>query len=62
LNIHGAGDVRQAEMDTVDTFVPEPSASEVQVAGGKLSRCKSPDVDQIPAEPIQVGRYINLLS
>jgi hypothetical protein len=43
-------------MDTVDTFVTEPSASEVQVAGGKLSRCKSPDVDQIPAEPIQVGR------
>jgi hypothetical protein len=35
--------------------VPVPSASEVEVAIGKLKRYKSPGVDQIPAELIQVG-------
>jgi hypothetical protein len=35
--------------------VPEPSSSEVEVAIGKLKRYKSPGVDQIPAELIQVG-------
>jgi hypothetical protein len=33
--------------------VPDPSASEAEVAIGKLKRCKSPGVDQIPAEMIQ---------
>jgi hypothetical protein len=55
LNIHGAGGVRQTEMHTAEPFVPEPSASEVEVAIGKLKRHKSPDVDQIPAELIQAG-------
>jgi hypothetical protein len=35
--------------------VPEPSASEVEVAIGKLKQYKSPGVDQIPAEQIQAG-------
>jgi hypothetical protein len=35
--------------------LPEPSASEVEVAIGKLKRCKSPGADQIPAELIQAG-------
>jgi hypothetical protein len=35
--------------------VPEPSASEVQFAIGKLIRYKSPGVDQVPAELIQAG-------
>jgi hypothetical protein len=35
--------------------VPEPSISEVEVAIGKLKRCKSPGTDQIPAELIQAG-------
>jgi hypothetical protein len=35
--------------------VPEPRASEVEVATGKLKRFKSPGVDQIPAELIQAG-------
>jgi hypothetical protein len=39
-------------------FVPEPSASEVEVAVGKLKRYKSPGVDQIPAELIQAGGEI----
>jgi hypothetical protein len=49
LNVHGAGGVRQTEMHT------QPSASEVEVATGKLKRYKSPGVDQIPAELIQAG-------
>jgi hypothetical protein len=55
LNIHGAGGVRQTEMHSAEPFVPEPSASEVGVATGKLKRYKSPGVDQIRAELLQVG-------
>jgi hypothetical protein len=36
LNVHRAGGVRQTEMHTAELFVPEPSASEVEVAVGKL--------------------------
>jgi hypothetical protein len=56
LNAHGAGGVRQTEMHTAEPLVPEPSASEVEVAIGKLKRFKSPGVDQIPAELFQAGR------
>jgi hypothetical protein len=35
--------------------VPEPGASELEVATGKLKRYKSPCVDQIPAELIEAG-------
>jgi hypothetical protein len=55
LDVHGAGCVRQTEMHTAEPFVPEPSASEVEVDTGKLKRYKSPGVDQIPAELIQAG-------
>jgi hypothetical protein len=51
FNIHGAGGVRQP-------FVLESSASEVEVAIGKLKRHKSPSVYQIPAERIQAGGEI----
>jgi hypothetical protein len=40
-------------MHTVEPSVPELSASEVEVAVGKLKRYKSPGVDQIPAELIE---------
>jgi hypothetical protein len=40
-------------MHTDEPFMPEPSASEVDVATGKLKTYKSPGVDQIPVEPIQ---------
>jgi hypothetical protein len=53
--VHRAGDVRQAEMHTAEPFVPKPSSSKVEVAIGKLKRCKSPGVEQIPAELIQAG-------
>jgi hypothetical protein len=45
-------------MHTEKPFVPEPSASEFEVATGKLKRDKSPGVDQIPAELIQAGGEI----
>jgi hypothetical protein len=32
LNIQGANDVRQTEIHSVETLVPEPSASEVEMA------------------------------
>jgi hypothetical protein len=40
-------------MHTDEPFVPEPRASEVQVAIGKLKRYKSPGADQIPDAIIQ---------
>jgi hypothetical protein len=55
LKKHRAGDVRQTEMYTAEPFVPEPSASEVEVAIEKLKRYKPPGVDQIPAEIFQAG-------
>jgi hypothetical protein len=55
LNVHGTGGVRQAEMHTAEPFVPQPSASEFEVAIGKPESYKSPVFDQIPAELIQAG-------
>jgi hypothetical protein len=55
LNVHGTGGVRQTEMHIAEPTVPEPSASEIEVALLKLKRYKSPGVDQIPAELIQAG-------
>jgi hypothetical protein len=55
-------------MHTAEPFVPEPGASEAEVAVGKLKSYKSPGVDQIPAELIQargehrVQSFMNLLS
>jgi hypothetical protein len=46
---------RQTEIQTAEPFVPEPSISEVEVAIGKLKRCKLPGADQMPAELTQVG-------
>jgi hypothetical protein len=42
-------------MHTAEPSVPKTSASEVEVAIGKLKRYNSPSVDQIPAELIQAG-------
>jgi hypothetical protein len=56
LNVHGVDGVRQTEMHKTEQFVPKPSATEVEVAIGKLKRYKPPGVGQIPAELIQAGR------
>ena len=55
LNVHGAKDVRQAEIHTAEPLVPEPSAFEVELAIEKLKSHKSPGIDQIPAELIKEG-------
>jgi hypothetical protein len=68
LNVHRAGAVMQTKMHTAKPFMPEPSASEVEAATGKLKSYKSPGVDQNPAELIQAGgkhcvwKFINVLS
>ena len=36
LNVHGAKDVRQAEIHTAEPLVPEPSTFEVELAIEKL--------------------------
>jgi hypothetical protein len=43
------------EIQTAELFVSVPSASEVEVAVGKLKQCKWPGADQTPAELIQAG-------
>jgi hypothetical protein len=45
LNVQRVGDIRQTEIQTAEPLVPEPSMSEVEVAIGKLKRCKSPGAD-----------------
>jgi hypothetical protein len=55
LNEQGPGGIRQAEIHTAEPFVPQPSATEVEVAIRKLKRYKAPGSDQIPAELIQAG-------
>ena len=49
LNVHGVNEVRQTEIHTAEPLVPEPSASEVELAIEKLRSHKSPGIDQIPA-------------
>jgi hypothetical protein len=62
------GDIRQTEMLRAEPFVPEPSATEVDIATGKFKRYRLPGVDQIPAKLLQMGkehcvlRFISLLS
>jgi len=53
--VHGVKDVVQAEIHTAESLVPEPSASEVELAINKLKSHKSPGIDQIPAELITAG-------
>jgi len=55
FNVHGVKDIGQAEIDTAEPLVPEPSAFEVELAIGKLKRHKSPGIDEIPAELIKAG-------
>ena len=65
--MHGVKDVGQAEIHTAEPLVPEPSASEVELAINKLKSHKSPGIDQTPAELFKAGveqfswRFVNLL-
>jgi len=55
FNVHGVKHVRQAEIHTAEPLVPEPSATEVELALDKLKSHKSPGIDQITAELIKAG-------
>ena len=55
FNVHGVKDVGQAEIHTAEPLVPEPSASDVELAIDKLKSHKSPGIDQISAELIKAG-------
>jgi len=55
FNVHGVKDVGQAEIHTAEPLVPDPSASEFEVAIDMQKSHKSPGTDQIPAELIKVG-------
>jgi hypothetical protein len=55
LNAHGVNDIRQTDIHTEEPLVPEPSASEVELAIETLKTNKSPGIDQIPAELIKAG-------
>ena len=48
LNAHGVNDVRQTDIHTAETQVPEPRAFEVELAIEKLKWHKSAGIDQIP--------------
>jgi hypothetical protein len=41
LNVHGINDVRQDEMHTTETLVPEPSSFKVEIVTEKPERYKS---------------------
>ena len=53
--MHGVKDVGQAEIHTAEPLVPEPSASEFELAIGKIISHKSPGIDQIRAQLIKAG-------
>jgi hypothetical protein len=55
FNEHGINDVRQREIHTAESLVPELSAFEVEMAMEKLKRHKSPGIYQIPTEFIKAG-------
>jgi hypothetical protein len=55
FNAIGVSDVRQAEIQTAQPLVPEPSAFEVDLPIEKLKSHRSPGIDQIPAESIKAG-------
>ena len=61
LNLHGANNVRDREIHTTESIVPESSASEAEMATEKLKRHKSPSIDQVPAEVIKVHSEIHKL-
>ena len=55
FNVHGVKEVGQAEIHTAEPLVPEPSASEFELAIDKLKSHKSSGIDQISAELIKAG-------
>jgi hypothetical protein len=65
LNEHRVSEVRQIEIHTAESLVPDPSPFGVEIFVSSLKNYKSPGIDQIPAELIQIGdeilRHINYI-
>jgi hypothetical protein len=55
LSVCGAHDVRQMVIQMAEPLVPEPSVVKMEIAVGKLKRCKSLGTDQIPVKLIKAG-------
>jgi hypothetical protein len=55
LNVHMVSDVRQIEIHTAESLVPETSPFEVEIAITKLENYKSQGNDQILAQLFQAG-------
>jgi len=53
--VHGVKGVGQAEIHTAERLVPEPSASEFELAIDKLKSHESSSIVQIPAELTKAG-------
>jgi hypothetical protein len=51
----GGSGVRETEIHTAEPLVPEPSASEFEMAIEKLKTNKSPRTDHFPAELMKAG-------
>jgi hypothetical protein len=47
--------VRQTEMHKAEPLMPKPSSFEVEIVAEKLTKYKSPGIDQILTELIQAG-------
>jgi hypothetical protein len=50
LNVHRVSDVRQIEIHTAESLIPDPSPFAVKVSIAKLKRYKSPGSERIAAE------------
>jgi hypothetical protein len=55
LNEHNVSDVRQIEVHTAESLVPDPSRLEVEIAIAKLKKYKSPSSYQFQTELIKQG-------
>jgi hypothetical protein len=55
IELHKVSDVRQIEIHTAESLVPDPCPLEVEIAIAKLKKYKSPGNDKILAELIQAG-------
>ena len=55
FSVHEVKDVGQAEIHTAETIVPEPSASEFELAIDKLKSHKSPGIDLMLAVLFKAG-------
>jgi hypothetical protein len=55
FDVHGVNGVRQTEIHKVEPLMPKPSAYEIEVSNEKLNIHRSPGIDQIRADLIELG-------